>query len=191
MPINIMQRNTDCQSASRCGQDARVRLLLAAGLCLFVGASALAEENTMPPVRPELKLDPVQMRGKYTKRVHGFMTSATTAPIGFPVPIYKSNQTSVNYVVATSGKTAVTAATIMTQDPPATPAAWYRSYLSGNGWTPTNMPVSQQNVGKMYIMGATKGNVNVTVTCVKPKKGNFTIVNIAAMKTRSTAPAKK
>jgi hypothetical protein len=162
---------------------------LAAFAILLAAVPAFAQQGDMPPVKPEFKKDPLALRAKYSKPIPGFSQSFTPPP-GFPVPIYNSNPVSANYETTTSGKTPVMTGTILTQDPAATTAGWYRSYLSGNGWTPKNMPLSQQRTGEMYVMGATKGSIDLTVTCVKPKKGNFTIINITAITMPPVAPPK-
>jgi len=145
------------------------------------------DNNSTPPVKPKFKIDELQMRAKYNNRVSGMVQSSTMPP-GFPAPVYTSGQVSANFVSTTGSQSPTMAATIMTYDPASVVAAWYKQAISTNGWAPKNVPLTQQRAGEMYCLAATKGNTNVTVTCVKPKKGPYTIVNVSTTTTTPSAP---
>lgn len=146
--------------------------------------------NGMPPVKDENKIDPLVMRRRLGDRVKGF-TQSPDVPSGFPAPIYTSGQINANYCIS-SGTNPAYAGTIMTKDSPMATYGWYKQNLSGSGWTINNLPQSKaQKEGKIYILSATKGDITTTVTSLKAKKGDFTIVNVSCFSQRQAASKKR
>jgi hypothetical protein len=134
--------------------------------------------NQMPALKDENKIDPIVMRKRNADRVPGF-TQSPDPPSGFPAPIYTSGQFAANFTTNTKPGTSMFAGTIMTKDTAMAPYGWYKQNLSGNGWTLNKMPPTKaEKEGKAYTLSATKGDTTATVTTVKAKKGDFTIVNV-------------
>jgi hypothetical protein len=106
---------------------------------------------------------------------------SATPPIGFPVPIYPSRQSSANFSAATRG-TPSASGTIMTEDPASVASLWYKNYLSNNGWTLKDVPPRPVKSGELRVLSATKGNVQVLITCLRPEKGVHTIINISCLR---------
>jgi hypothetical protein len=159
-------------------------LLLSAQTSLCFAQS----NNQMPPVKDENKIDPIVMRKRTADRVPGF-TQSPDAPSGFPAPIYTSGVISSNFASNTKGSSPMFAGTFMTKDTPMAPYGWYKQNLSNNGWVLNKLPqTNAQKSGKVYIVSATKGDTTATVTTVKAKKGDFTIVNVTCFTQPKPAP---
>lgn len=150
-------------------------LLIACSMNALPASAQKTTSGKNPPV------DLLTVRGRRQPQVAGIVQSEQV-PAGFPVAVYSNNVISTYFSQTTSKSTPVTNGTITTRDPAATVFQWYQSLLAHDNWIidkdAPKVPASRQN--KMFLLKAKKGHVDLSITCVKPDRAPFAVINITA-----------